>query len=392
MKYKFLTVFFACFIQISLYAQLATIPFEIQDNGHIYLKVKVNDSNKALNFVFDTGAVVDLLDEKIAKELGITANRQQSIQGTSGSQSYQIATNQSLVLPENIKIHSPSLVFSDFTRFHELTDEGFHGIIGYSLLRKYITQISYQKNQLILYRDIDDIDISKYKAIPFRFSSGISIPQFDISIQLKNGESFTGRILFDSGAGTELIVNTPFKNKNGLNKKAEKSISFSREGLGKSSMSDEIAISSLTIGGFTFENLTVELSNTKNGVNSYGEYLGILGAQVIKRFDVVLDYNSKTLYLKPNRFYQDPFDFPTSGIQLKKKEGIVFINDIVKGSPAYKAGLRQGDRVLKINNSTSNKIKLYKRLLKKEGENVTVKVKNSSGAIKSFTFKLQRLL
>lgn len=386
-------IFLLVLIQsILLNAQVATIPFEIKDNGHLYLKVKVNNSKEALNFVFDTGATSDLLDKGIAEKMGIKANYQQSVQGTGGSKTYDIATNQKLVLPKDIVIKNTNLVFTDLSRFHEALDDGFVGIVGYSLLRKFITKIDYQKQQLVLYKKISDLNISSYSKIPFRFDRGIPIPQFDISIQLKNGESFTGKILFDSGAGLTLSINTPFNQENKIHKKSGKSIISKSQGLSKKSISEKVAITSLTIGDFTFKDLAIRISNEESGVSAYDGYLGILGAQIIKRFNIVLDYSTKTLYLKPNSHYGKKFEFPLSGIQLKKKKNGIIIDTIVETSPAYKAGLRNGDLIIAINGKTSKQLKTYREMLKKENETVTLKVKNSSGKLGAFTFKLQRLL
>lgn len=392
MKRTFLVSFLAFAQCILLNAQIATIPFEIQDNGHIYIKVKVNNSSEVLNFVFDTGATADVLDKEIAKKLSIKATYKQSIQGTGGSKSYDIATNQQLFLPDNIVLRNTNLVFTDLSRFHDSSDDSFTGIIGYSLLRRYITKMDYQNKQLVLYEKIIDVDINNYFKIPFRFDRGIPIPQFDISIQLKNGETFTGKILFDSGAGLTLSINTPFKKNNNIDKKISKSIISKSESLSKASISEKVAISSLTIGRFTFKDLTIKISNEEQGVSAYEGYLGILGAQIIKRFNVVLDYNTKTLYLKPNSYYPKEFEFPLSGIRLKKKNGVIVIDTVSETSPAYKAGLRNGDKIVSGNGKKSNLLKYFQDLFKNEGNTVTLEVKTSSGKLKSCTFKLKRLL
>ncbi|MFY0629261.1 MAG: aspartyl protease family protein [Flavobacteriaceae bacterium] len=386
-------IFLLVFIQsILLNAQVATIPFEIKDNGHLYLKVKVNNSKEALNFVFDTGATSDLLDKDIAEKMGIKADYQQSVQGTGGSKTYDIATSQKLILPKGIVIRNTNLVFTDLSRFHAAIDDGFVGIVGYSLLRKFITKIDYQKQELVLYKKISDLNTSSYSKIPFRFDRGIPIPQFDISIQLKNGESFTGKILFDSGAGLTLSVNTPYNQENKIRKKSGKSIISKSLGLSKKSISEKVAINSLTIGDFTFKDLAIRISNEESGVSAYDGYLGILGAQIIKRFNIVLDYSTKTLYLKPNSHYGKKFEFPLSGIQLKKSKKGIAIDVLVETSPAFKAGLREGDQILAIDGKTSKQIKVYRDLLKKEGNTITLKVKSNIGELKSITFKLQRLL
>lgn len=377
---------------LQLYAQIAEIPFEVKDNGHIYVKVKVNDSNEVLHFVFDTGATSDLLDTEISKVLGLKADYQQSVQGAGGSKTYDIILNQQLTLEQGITISNTNLVLTDLSRFHELSDKGFYGIIGYSLLRKYITKIDYSNKKLVLYKKLGDVDLSSYTAIPFEFGNGVPIPQFKISIALNNGETFTGNIFFDSGAGLTLSVNTPFSKKHKLQQKANKSIISKSQNLSRTSVSERIAIKSLQIDKFRFENLTVTLSDDTAGVSAYKNYLGIMGAKIIQRFDIVLDYSTKTLYLKPNAKFNDMFEFPVSGIRLKRVDNKIIVDNVVESSPAYKSGLRKNDQIITINDISSNLVRIYRNMLKKEGKEVTIKVLKPTGETKIYTVKLIRLL
>ena len=184
-------------ISIRLNAQIAEIPFELKNNL-ILLKVNINDDSEYKTFVFDTGASSDLLDSTTASKLGLKANYKQDISSGSGKKSYDIILHQKLTLQNKIEIDSTHLVISDLTKIKDKLERDFDGIIGYSLLKRYITKVDYESQKILLYNKIKSVDTIGYTAIPFEFANGIPIPQFDISVTLNNGESFTGRILFDS--------------------------------------------------------------------------------------------------------------------------------------------------------------------------------------------------
>ncbi len=57
----------------------------------------------------------------------------------------------------------------------------------------------------------------------------------------------------------------------------------------------------MIIQDFKLGEMPVQLSESKQGVTSYEGYLGLLGNEVISRFNVILDYKNTTLYLKPNK-------------------------------------------------------------------------------------------
>jgi hypothetical protein len=373
-------------------AQVAEIPFELEDNGHIYLKVRVNTSKEVLNFIFDTGATSDLLDSAAAEKLGLESDYQQPVSGAGGSQIYKMVLNQKLVLDENIEVDKTHLVLMNLARLNKVSEKTIDGILGYSLLKKYNAKIDYDNKKLVLYDKEEVINTIGYTAVPFEFGNGIPIPQFDVSITLNNGESYNGKILFDCGAGITLMANTPFCEKNALSKRAGKSMILKSENLARGSISEEIAIKSISVGGFRLDELTVLLAHDKEGVSSYDGYLGILGSQVIKRFNVILDYKSKVLYLKPNNAFNNEFIFPLSGIKLVYENGKIVIYTVDETSPAYEMGIREGDEIISINGDSSGNIKTYNRVLKRENADVSLKIKHADGETKSHSLKLIRLL
>ncbi len=388
---KLITLFLSLIISIHLNAQIAEIPFELK-NGLILLDVNVNDNTEANTFIFDTGATSDLLDSTSADKLGLEANYKHDVSGAGGTKSYDIILNQKLKLQNKIEINNTNLVLTDLTKLKDRLERNFDGIIGYSLLKKYITKIDYENQKMLLYNKIENTDTTGYKAINFEFENGIPIPQFDISITLRNGETYTDKILFDNGAGLTLLINTPYNEEYKLNKKAGKSLISKSENLHGESISEDIAIQSMNLGGYELNEMVVSIAHDKNGVSSYENYLGILGAKVISRFNIVLDYSSSTLYLKPNNTFSKSFEFPLSGIKLKKVDDNIIVDRIEKTSSAYKQGIRKGDKLISVNKDSSGDIIAFREFLKKEGDNIYLTIINSKGETKKIKFKLKKLL
>ena len=389
---KTITLLLVLIISAHLNAQIAEIPFELIDDGLILLDVTINDNTEASTFLFDTGATSDLLDSTTANKLGLKANYKQDVSGTGGSKSYDIILNQKLTLQNKIEIDSTHLVLTDLTKLKDALERKFDGIIGYSLLKKYITKIDYENKRILLYNKIENVNITGYKAVNFKFENGITIPQFDISVILRNEESYTGKILFDIGAGLTLLINTPYNEENKLSEKAGKSLISKSENLHGESISEDIAIKSMNIGGYQLNEMVVSIANDKNGVSSYENYLGLLGAKVISKFNIVLDYSSSTLYLKPNNTFSKSFEFPLSGIGLKKVDETIVIDRIEKTSSAYKKGIRKEDKLISVNKDSSGDIIAFRELLKKEGNNISLTIINSEGETKKIKIKLKRLL
>lgn len=391
---KFFTSIFTLFLIVNYYTSVRAqvqLPLQIEKGGHAFIKVKVNNGEEAFNFVFDTGATSDLIDKNLADKIGLKGNYQQIVSGASGEEIYDIALNQELHLSKDIHIEGVPLIIKDLSNLNSVFGTHIDGIIGYSVISRFVTKIDYENNKLVLYNSLKDADLTGYSKLPFSFDNGIPIPQFNIGFELTNGEKLEGKILFDSGAGLTLLVNTPFSSKHAIKKKASKKVSHLSEGLGSSSTSDIIRIASLTLGEYTFTELPILLSEAKQGVSSKEEFMGILGAKIIQKFHVVLDYENKVLYLKPNGLFNDAFKFPVSGIKLKRDGNKIVVRSVDKNSPAYQLGLRKDFEILAINNSKQD-LKSCVELLTEEGKKIVLTFLDENQQEKTIHFSLEKLL
>lgn len=389
---QLLTVFIVLFFGTEgLKAQILEIPFQLK-NDIILIELQINDHTGSHTFVFDTGASYDVLDVEVAKSLGLKPDFKQEARGAGGTSTVDIVLDQKFVLGKGVSVASPNLVLVDLRKLRRKLEKNFDGIIGYSVLAKYITQIDYDQKKIRLFERIQDVNTAGYTRIPFQLSGGIPIPQFDIAMTLRNNETYKGPVFLDSGAALTLAVNTPYNKKHRLDEKAGKSILSETQNLNSTSISENIAIQSMTIGDYTLGEMVISLANDQDGVSSYKGYLGILGARVISRFNLVLDYAASHLYLKPNGNFSKAFEFPVSGITLIQESGSILISRVQEVSPAYQNGVREGDRLISINSTPAGDIETCRQLLKEEGKVCRLVLEDREGQRKEVTIKLERLL
>lgn len=370
-------------------AQIATIPFV--NDGLMYVKVKVNNHPEPLNFVFDTGASTVVLDEKIAAKIGVKADYQQPAEGAGGTEMYNIALSQKFQVG-TITLGDAHTVLVDLERLTKRGNNPIDGIIGYNIMREYVTHIDYDQEVIQLYKSISDIEEkAAYTALEATFDYS-QIPQVNLEFTLENNQKFKGNFLFDSGANLTFLLNTPFVKEKNIESLLEKTIENKAEGLTTSSNFKIGKIASATLGGFSFGEMPVDLSNSKAGVMSSSNYTGILGVKIINRFNWVLDYANKKMYLKPNKMYHNDFEFPRSGISLAKEADAIKISNVITVAEAYQKGIREGDQLLEINDVIADDVRKCRTLLKQKNTNVKLKIKDKTGSIKTVTILLKRLI
>ena len=93
-----------------------------------------------------------------------------------------------------------------------------------------------------------------------------------------------------------------------------------------------------------------------DGTFASAYFAGIVGGDILERFEVVLDLAHTSVYLKAQTgFSSDPYEFVTIGIQILKTDADAFsIVAVWKDSPAEAAGVLVGDRILSLNGHPSS--------------------------------------
>lgn len=392
MKFKIYTLLLFSFCSTRIFAQIAQIPFELFRNKYVLFHAKMGVAKDSLTFFFDTGATTCLLDSTQAVKNNIQPNFQQEVEGAGGKTTYLFAKNQSLKLNPKTQLDSLDFVITDLSRLKKSLGKNFDGIMGYALIKQYVTQINFDQKTISLYTNVHQLDTTNYSVLNFNFKNGIPIPQFDVSITLKNGTTYTDTVFFDSGAGLSLLVNTPFAKKNNLIQNIGKFIPTSNNNLSKQSFQVDASIAKIKIGNYTFSDLPISIADDQTGVSSFEGYLGILGSEIINRFNLILDYAQHKIYLKPNHLFRTPFEFPMSGITLMEENSQIKVGKITTACEAYQKGMREGDTILKINDLENSNLEEYREILNQKNSKVRITFRNHKGERQTIKILLRRLI
>ncbi len=305
-----------------LKAQVVQIPFEF--NGkHLFIKMQTGQSD-TLHFIFDSGATGASIDSAVAEHAGIGKKNRRpvSVSGSGGTQNYTMALNQNLKL-KDLEINPIDLTLINFNTLSAVIGSKLDGIIGYDILNRYVTQLDFDHKKISLYDQIKSVDTTGYTGIPFEFNRGILIPRFPIAVTLANGETFTGKVMFDTGNVFSLLVSTPFSKYHDFSSKLGQITITNGMGLNAITQDQIATIQSMSFNGFNFGRMGIRLTVNDKAEPKDG-YLGILGIEVIRRFNVILDYAHKKIYLKPNQAYHEVFKLEDVK-ENPKTESVVFL-------------------------------------------------------------------
>jgi hypothetical protein len=286
-------------------AQIIKIPFKKMGKG-MAIQIAINDAEKAW-VVFDTGATMTAIDSSYAVQIGLKTDYTNNFGGASGSKSLSFSNKNHIYISPELSLENITMVMPNLSALKADLKENVVGIIGYSILRNYKVLIDYENQTITLYKFEDELSVMEYKELDFTFDNNITIPQFDIEIELSEKEKIKGKVLFDTGAALSLMLNVPFIEENGIETKLKSIEVLEKEtkSLNGNFKASKGELSSLALNGFNFHKVEVFLpsKDLKSGVSVMQGYLGILGNEIIKQFNWIIDYKAMKMYMKPNGLF-----------------------------------------------------------------------------------------
>jgi hypothetical protein len=366
---------------------ITSFPFRQYYGGVVVILARLNNVPDTLQFILDTGSAGISLDTNTCVRLGIKLTPSDRIvRGLGGTKQVSFAMDRTLILP-GLEVDSLNFHINDYELISQVYGLQVDGIIGHSLLSRYIVNVDYDKEVINIY--------SKGK---FSYPKGglLLKPSLTlipiISAPLRNGKAQTNnRYYFDTGAGMCLLLSNQFVKDSGLlssRKRQRKIIQTEAQGLGGKMEMHITTIQEFKIGNYSFRNVPVYLFDDKTNITAYPFLGGMIGNDLLRRFNLFLNYPKKEIYLQPNTHYRDPFDYSYTGLIIYLINGRVEITDIIRNSPAEKAGFKKGDIILAINNNFSNNLTVYRDLLKNVGTRPTLVImRNNELQLKKLPIK-----
>ncbi len=346
---------------------LTRIPFKQLNGGVILLKAKFDTISQPLNFILDTGSGAISIDSSTAEEFKIPhVPSGRTVNGIAGLRNVDYAKNYKLTLPGLIT-DSLDFYVNDYNILTSVYGEKIDGIIGYSFLSRYIIAINFDSlfieiyNQgSIVYPDGGYLLHPLFTALPIQ------------TVTVKDERSITSNFYMDTGAGLSFLVSRQFDEDSSLFLKRRKPVPIQVQGLGGKKQMMLTMVKEVQIGPYKFKRVPTNILNDEYNATSYPFLGGLIGDDLLRRFNIILNYYKRQIFLLPNSHYNDEFDYSYTGLNMFYSDGKIISDEVIEKSPAYKAGLRKGDIIIAVNSNFSGDLDTYKNLMQNVGQRVTL--------------------
>jgi hypothetical protein len=272
-----------------------TIPFTIGKDNRIYIKGKINNSD-SLNIIFDTGAnafaiTSAIIGEKVEMKMdGETLNH-----GSDGS-SIKQTSSKNLIKVGN-------LIWNDVT-FSAIDYNGlnFDVVMGWVAFGGKTVEINYDKKIIVIHEKLENIPLD-YKKIETAMIKGIPYIRATMTA---NNKDYSGWFEFDTGASRSLYLSQKFTQTTNIDYKNLEFIGTSGSSGSKGVIFKRniYKLPKLKIGELETYQIPISIAEQDpEGI----DFNDLLGNDLLKRFNAIIDFENFQIYLKPNELLHSEY-------------------------------------------------------------------------------------
>lgn len=344
---------------------LTQFPFRQFSGGVMIIKACVENIPDSFNFVLDTGSGGISLDSGTCARYKI-ANRATDtlIKGIAGVRKVNFAFDHKLRLP-GLTVEHLNFHINDYEVLSSVYGEKIDGIIGYSFFSRYIVEVNFDSLLINIYQP----GSFTYPVKGYILHPAInSIPVLDVRFKDAGWNNFPFYI--DSGAGLCFLLSEKLVSDSALLRRNRKPILTQAEGMGGRLRMRLTVIKKLRLGPYHFSKVPIFLYDDENNILNYPFAGGVVGNDLLRRFNVIYNYPQKEIQLTPNSHFNDEFDYAYTGLGIYQVGEKVLILDVIEGSPGAKAGLKVDDEIIGIDNFVHQNIQVYKNALQVKNQRV----------------------
>ena len=338
------------------------IAFEISQNL-IILPLTINDSG-LMKFILDTGirqtiitemTGIDTVSLKLAREVTLEGLGDGEDLKAWYSEANRIIMENSVnrgwgIVGDNMEVY---LIPENLFEFSKQFGLQINGLIGSDFFTHFIVEIDYI-HKLVTFYKREDFNYKRrtkrHAKIPLIVEN--SRPYINAAMTQEDGSKIDLKLLIDTGASMSMWVSLFSNSDIKLPKTTFKALLG--QGLSGNISGVNGRIQRLEIGPFHIDKPIVAFPDSAAiaGIQKEIGRNGTLGNEILKRFNVIFDYNGGHCYLKPNKNFHKPFNYNRSGLEIEKPFYNIpsyHIYNVVPGSPADLAGVKKGDQIEMIN-------------------------------------------
>jgi hypothetical protein len=262
-------------------------------------------NSRVLRIVLDSGMGWDgliITNEELSDSI-ILRNPVEATMGGAGNSGESTA-----VFSDSMTFTAGKVEFSNqrivLLRRGGFTGASFDGVTGYSIFGHYKVEIDYDDSKIILHSQDDHIIDKSWVEIPLYFRENM-IPWIDAKIVIGNEDPISLSFYIDYASSEAIELLQKADQKFSLPDKTENY--FLGRGLSGDINGKKGKIAKVIIGPYQISNVVAAFAPAEVRSKQKGAD-GVIANNLLRRFNLIFDYSNKKLFIKPNSYFNEPFN------------------------------------------------------------------------------------
>lgn len=274
------------------------IPIQLTERGHIFVPVRVNNS-EPLWFVLDSGSSNSLLDKNLIKDLKLKVEAVGEAVGAGAGADEALLTSGVTLNLSGIKLRNQEIPAIDFKALEKSLGRNIDGMLGYDFMRRFVVEVDYEAKVVKIY------NAAKYryrgKGESFPITTEDDHPHIRLKVTLPEREPVEGKFIVDGGAGgATLEFASPFIKTNKLLETVEILETKSLAAIGGSVTISYGRGTNIQLGRFSIENPILGFPQVNRGAFANPNIAGLIGSKLLSQFTVIYDDKRRRIIFEPN--------------------------------------------------------------------------------------------
>jgi len=239
-----------------------------------------------------------------------------------------------------LQVRDPVFYIFEMPGLADIEGADFDGVVGFELFHRYVVKIDYAAKKLTLADPGALAPPATAMKLPFVLSGKMPLVEGTI-------DGLPVRFTIDTGARNSITTNGPFTAKHDLVAKYKPAYeTVTGWGVGGPAKGWPVRFHDVTLGPAKLRDVVGDLFTGTQGAHADPDSDANLGGGILHRFVVTFDYANRVMYLEPIAGLPEVDPYDHVGMFVKRAPGAFEVLAVTPKSPAERAGVKVGDRIV----------------------------------------------